>query len=439
MPDIIKPRVLKGFRDFLPNMEISRRNLVHALEKHFGSYGYVPIDTPVLEYAEVLLSKGSDETDKQTYRFTDHGGRDVALRFDLTVPFARFVAAHKDEIYMPFKRYHIGKAWRGENTQKGRYREFIQCDFDIVGTDAPSSDLEILLMIGTSLETIGAGEVQIRFSHRALFNRLFEVLKIEDQYTSVLRIVDKQNKIGPRDVEKRISDIVGTRNTEAIMDFITPEADNRKTLAKMASLTNSEDHEICRSVTTILDVAQEMQVQLLLDPSISRGLDYYTGLVFETFLKDLPSLGSVCSGGRYSNLTGLFMKTPLSGVGASIGLDRLMTGLTELGKLNTHPSSCDVLIIMLDEDLIAEYQGYARSLRSIGLSAEVYPEAKKLVAQFKYAEAKGIPLALIVGPEEVAAGTVNLKDLLHRESYNGLTFTEACNKAVELGNRIKEI
>ena len=437
MAGIIEPRVLKGFRDFLPETERPRRRLVRALEDHFSSFGYVPIDTPVLEYADVLLSKGGGETDKQTYRFTDHGGRDVALRFDLTVPFARFVAAHRSEITMPFRRYHIGKAWRGENTQRGRYREFIQCDFDVVGVDSPAADLEIMLMMTSGLKAIGAGESRVRFNHRGLFNRLLEKLGLSGRTADVLRIVDKIGKIGADEVRSQLTEIVGVEGTGILLDFITPAGSNRGTLEKMIVLAGAEGDAAAGRVATLLDAMEQLQMQhaFLLDPSITRGLDYYTGIVFETFLDDLPGLGSVCSGGRYDNLTGLFMKEPVSGVGASIGLDRLMAGLDELGKMDVASSAADVLVMMLDEGLLAAYQGLARDLRSAGLSAEVYPEAKKLGGQFKYAEAKGIPVALIVGPDEAAAGTVNLKDLRTRENYDGLTPLSAGAKARELLGR----
>lgn len=442
MAGIIQPKVLKGFRDFLPGTEIPRRKLIRALEDHFTSYGYVPIDTPVLEYAEILLSKGGGETDRQTYRFTDHGGRDVALRFDLTVPFARYVAAHRNEITMPFKRYHVGKVWRGENTQRGRYREFIQCDFDIVGTDSAGADLEIMLMIAAGLRAIGAGDTRIRFSHRGLFNLLLDKLGLEGKTAEVLRIVDKVGKIGADEVRRLLSEFAEPEGTETLLDFITPAGDNRKTLEKMTRLAGGSSigsaavSEIpaAKRIRIILDAVEDLQLQhgLVLDPSIARGLDYYTGIVFETFLDDMPDLGSVCSGGRYDNLTGVFMKEPVSGVGASIGLDRLMAGLEELGRIDTAASSTDILILMLDEGLLANYQRYAHQLRQDGLAVEVYPVVKKFGPQFKYAESKDIPLALIVGTDEAEAGTVNLKDLRTRESFEGLSFDDARQKAREL-------
>ena len=440
MGGIIQPKVLKGFRDALPEAEITRRRLIRALEDHFTSYGYVPIDTPALEYAEVLLSKGGGENDKQSYRFTDHGGRDVALRFDLTVPFARYVAAHREDITMPFRRCHIGKAWRGENTQRGRYREFIQCDFDIVGSEGAAADMEIMLMAADGLEALGAGESRIRFSHRGLFNGLLEHLGLEAMNAEVLRTVDKMGKIGREKVRGLLGTMAGDERADVLLDFITPEGDNRRTLEKMGHLAGADggagsDADKARvRVLAVLDAAEELGVQegLMLDASITRGLDYYTGIVFETFLNDLPDLGSVCSGGRYDNLTGLFMKEPVSGVGASIGLDRLITGLDELGRLGSRPRCADVLILMLDEALTARYQAYARDLRRSGLSVMVYPDARKLGVQFRFAEAGGIPLALIAGEREAAAGTVNLKDLRSRESFSDMDFKSAQEKALAI-------
>lgn len=432
MGNIIQPKILKGFRDFLPEVEIPRRHLIRSLEDHFHSYGYVPIDTPILEYAQILLSKGGGETDKQTYRFTDKGGRDVALRFDLTVPFARYVAAHKNELPMPFKRYHIAKAWRGENTQRGRYREFIQCDFDIVGTDSLAADLEIMIMMHRGLSTLGAGKSKIRFSHRGLLNSFLINLGLEKKLTDILRIIDKLGKVGVEQVQALLAEHVQSPDT--LLDFITAEKDNRTTLAKMKELAGETSEEDHTRILKILDITESLSMEhdIILDPSITRGLDYYTGIVFETFLDELPSLGSVCSGGRYANLTGLFMKDYLSGVGASIGLDRLMAGLNELKRIESRASCTDVLVLMLDETLLLEYQKMAQELRDSGLFVELYPEEKKIATQFKYAEAKGIPLALIVGSDEMSKNTVNLKDLRNRENFNDISFSRAKKMAQDI-------
>ena len=292
MASIVPPKILKGFRDFLPKAETIREELIGSLQKHFVSSGYVPIDTPALEYAEILLSKGGGETDKQTYRFVDHGGRDVAMRFDLTVPFARYIASHRSELVMPFKRYHIGKVWRGENTQRGRYREFVQCDFDIVGTDSPSADLEIMLMMGDAMKAIDVGSVHICFSHRGLFNKLLTKLDIEDKCSEVLRIVDKIAKIGCDAVRSSLSEFIEIQKVDVLVDFITPTGNNGETLAKMIALADAENEPAAKRVQVILNAVEELQMQkyFTLDSSIIRGLDYYTGIVFETFLSDLPTL-----------------------------------------------------------------------------------------------------------------------------------------------------
>ncbi len=266
----------------------------------------------------------------------------------------------------------------------------------------------------------------------------------------MLRIVDKIGKIGAAEVRNLLTELMDADKTETLLDFITPAGDNRTTLAKMVKLIDeasgvaaAADVEKAANspaavrLSAILDSVEELQIQhgLVLDPSITRGLDYYTGIVFETFLDDLPGLGSVCSGGRYDNLTGLFMKEPVSGVGASIGLDRLMAGLEELGRIDKSASRTEVLIFMMDEKLLPRYQKLARDLRSDGLAAEVYPESKKLGVQFKYAEAKDIPLGIIVGTDEVASDTVNLKDLNNRENFEGLEWNAAREKIMALLGR----
>ncbi|MDX9826746.1 MAG: HisS family protein, partial [Spirochaetia bacterium] len=235
MPEIIEPRVLKGFRDYLPEAEQARNSLLSRLESVFRSFGFVPIDTPALEYAEILLGKGGGETDKQVYRFADNGGREVALRFDLTVPFARFMAEHVEELYLPFRRYHMAKVWRGENTQRGRYREFMQCDFDIVGTDSASADADIVLVIAASIGALDAGAAKIRVNHRALFNRFLARSRCLDKSVSILRSVDKIEKIGKEKTKVLLSAEVGSVIADDILSFIEPGKDFEATLEKMAS------------------------------------------------------------------------------------------------------------------------------------------------------------------------------------------------------------
>lgn len=429
----IEPRVLKGFRDFLPAQELERKRITHILESIFENFGFVPIDTPILEYTEVLLGKGGGETDKQVYRFTDHGGRDVAMRYDLTVPFARFMAANRSALYLPFKRYHISRVFRGENTQRGRYREFIQCDFDIVGTDSHSADFEILLLMRRSLLALGVERFTIRLSHRGIFNRFLAHIGVSDRSAEVLRTVDKLAKIGRDEVHAQLSEIAGPENAGRILEYITAEGGFGETLAKLERFAGGPGEDTQR-LATLRNYMHELGVEgtYVLDPSITRGLDYYTGIVFETFLDELPAIGSVCSGGRYNDLASLYTKEEIPGVGASIGLDRLLAALEELGRKPERSSGTAIIVFCMDESLIAECHKAAEFFRNAGLSCEVYPEPKKLAQQFAFAEKKGIPLGVFIGQNEVASGTVTLKNLSTRESHDRITSAEAAVRAKEM-------
>jgi len=429
--DLIEPRIPKGFRDFLPDKESQRLSIVRKLQSVFESFGFLPIDTPVLEFSEVLLGKGGGETDKEVYRFTDHGGRDVAMRFDLTVPFARFMAAHLAEVGLPFRRWHAAKVWRGENTQRGRYREFMQVDFDIVGTDTSSADLEILLIMKESLETLGVKRFSIRYAHRGLFNACLAALGVESP-VDALRTIDKQRKVGTEKTRQVLSEGCGPERAERILDLVAVEKTPEATLSKLSRVAG--EHSGVRRLSEIASALEHLGVsaRFVLDPSITRGLDYYTGIVFESFLADLPEIGSVCSGGRYNELASLYTKQHLPGVGASIGLDRLLAAMEELHLAEGAPGRASVLVLFLDEALLGEYHRIAQSLRAAGMGAEVYPEKKKLAVQFAYAEKKGIPLAVVIGEQEAAAGTATLKDLRSRESFESLSPADLPGKAREL-------
>ncbi|MBI9103463.1 MAG: histidine--tRNA ligase [Spirochaetales bacterium] len=426
MASIIEPRVLKGFRDFLPPAEIKRKEIQRILEGTFENFGFVPIDTPALEYRDVLLGKGGGETDKQVYAFQDNGGRDVSLRFDLTVPFARFLAAHRNELYLPFKRYHIAKVWRGENTQKGRYREFTQCDFDIVGPDSASADFEIIFMMYTSMKALGVENFIIHISHRGIFNAFLEHNDLKGANVEILRAVDKIAKIGADEVKKILEPVTGGEMADKILDFIKAETNWQDTLKKLTELVGGENEHTLR-MESLFKLATETGISeaLYFDPSITRGLDYYTGVVYETFLKDIPRIGSVCSGGRYNNLAGLYTKEELPGVGSSIGLDRLIAALEELDMLSTKESLSRVLILNMDDSLMGYYFSMASKLREKNISTELYLEKKKLKNQFSFAEKKNIPFALICGEDEYKNGTVNIKNLTTRESFNNIGFDEA--------------
>jgi histidyl-tRNA synthetase len=430
---LIEPKVLKGFRDFLPDREAVRLALVRKLQAVFDRFGFAPIDTPVLEYAEVLLGKGGGETDKQVYRFTDHGGRDVAMRYDLTVPFARFMAAHLGELPLPFKRWHAAKVWRGENTQRGRYREFVQVDFDTVGTEAASADLEILLLMRESFLGLGLGGVKVHYAHRGVFNAFLARLGLSQKSVEVLRTIDKERKIGREKTRELLAGFAGPANADRILDYARVESTAAETRAKLAEAAGRDVPGVKRldEIGTALE-ALGVTPTFVLDPSITRGLDYYTGIVYETFLDRLPGIGSVCSGGRYDDLASLYTSQRLPGVGASIGLDRLMAAMEELGEAGKGTAGPSVLVVMLEEGLLAEYHRIAGAFRDAGIAAEVYPEPRKIAAQFAYAEKRGIPLAVICGSDEHAKGVVNLKDLRNRESLDGLTLADATARAATL-------
>ncbi len=423
---LIEPHVLKGFRDFLPSKAQKRKQLKRILEDTFESFGFMPIDTPVLEYKKVLLGKGGGETDKQIYEFTDRGKREVAMRFDLTVPFARYMAAHAGELYLPFKRYHIDKVWRGENTQKGRYREFVQCDFDIVGTDNSSADFEILLLMYRSFANIGISGITIRLAHRGIFNNFLKEIGAAEKSIEIMRGVDKLGKIGKKKVQDILEESITTEQAEQIISFIEPEKNFMETLQKITALSGGPSggterlNEIYSFITRL-----GIEDSFILDPSITRGLDYYTGIVFETFLNDLPSIGSVCSGGRYNNLASLYTKQELPGVGSSIGLDRLMTGLEELGIVTGKETGPDIIILCMNKADEKEYHFLAEKFRKEGFSCEVFFTEKKLSAQFSYAEKKKISIAVFYGEDEIKAGKITIKNLQTRENWQMVSFEEA--------------
>lgn len=422
---MIEPKILKGFRDSLPSQEMPRQNLISQIQEVFRSFGFVPIDTPALEYTEVLLGKGGGETDKQMFRFNDNGGRDVALRFDLTVPLARFVAANSETLQFPFKRYHIAKVWRGEKPQKGRFREFMQCDFDIIGADNAQSDFEILLLIDTCLRTIGVPSFRIRVSHRGLTSSYLSSLSENVDADEILRIIDKLPKIGEEKVRALLSESGLTADvSDKVISYISLPSDNfNDTLSKLVGMFG-EDNEHIRRLAEIRDMASECGVldDFVIDTSITRGLDYYTGIVWETFLSDIPSIGSVCSGGRYNNLTGLYSNKSLPGVGSAIGLDRLIAALEELNSpIVTSNRTSDVMVIADENPVWAEKT--AMNLRKLGLKVECYLGNKAKGAQFAFAQSNGIPY--VVCSED--SGLYTVRDLSTREMIS-MTAQELADK-----------
>ncbi|MDR0472726.1 MAG: histidine--tRNA ligase [Treponema sp.] len=420
MAAYIEPRVLKGFRDFLPGMEIARLDLIEKIEFSFRSFGFVPIDTPVLEYAEILLGKGGGETEKQIYRFTDNGGRDVALRFDLTVPFARFMAEHRNDLPVPFKRYHIAKAWRGENTQRGRYREFIQCDFDIVGSESAAADFEILLTMRNTLLSLGSGNIIIRMNHRGLFNRFLERIESQDKSADVLRIVDKLSKIGWQETEDQLSDLLGRGKAGQVLEFIKVRESFETTLEAMISAAGACQEGERLALVRRFMIEAGISDAFVLDPSVTRGLDYYTGIVFESFLAELPDIGSICSGGRYDNLVGLYTKPGsgegLSGVGASIGIDRLIAALEALGKIKHKSTYSKAAIACIKEEDSGRSHVLAEKLRNANIPCEVFLDEGKLTKQYMLAEKKG--LRWLILPPEANTGKLTLRNIAKRENMD---------------------
>jgi|TARA_B100000676_G_scaffold23884_2_gene21380 histidyl-tRNA synthetase len=422
-PQLIQPRTLKGFRDYLPETMIPREQLIQTAREVYRSFGFGPIDTPTLEYLEILTGKGSDETDRQLYKFQDHGGRDVGMRFDLTVPLARFVAQHINELGTPFKRYHIAPVWRGENTQRGRYREFMQCDFDTIGTLSVAADIETGLVINALLSAIGFERFTIHLNNRQVLNGLLQKQNLEDQATPVLRSLDKLAKIGEDKVVEEMIATAGTTEEQArsVLAMAALQGSNDEILAQLKPIVagNELGEEGVARLEAILNGLQSGGVpeeRIKLDVSIARGLDYYTGAIFETFLDDLPGIGSVCSGGRYDNLAELYTKRQLPGIGASLGLDRLLAAMEELGMLANVKTPADVLVTYFDKSALGKYLEIAATLREAGLKVEVYPEAKKLGQQLKYADARGFGYAVIAGEDELGRDALQVKDLGTGES-----------------------
>ncbi|MEC7281269.1 MAG: histidine--tRNA ligase, partial [Verrucomicrobiota bacterium] len=296
---MIQPRTLKGFRDFPPALAMPREQMIDAAKAVFRSYGFAPIDTPALEYSEILTGKGGEESDKQMYRFTDHGGRDVALRFDLTVPFARFAAQHAQQLGLPFKRYHVGPVWRGENTQKGRYREFYQCDFDTIGTDSNTSDIETALIIHDILAALGFERFKIHVNNRKILSGLLEALGLSEQATPVLRALDKLAKIGADEVVAEMTS-AGLSDAQAahILQTVQTEGSNRAVLDQLSQQLSASERAMegiadLRQLVDVFEATHISEDRLRVDVSIARGLDYYTGTVYETLLDDLPGIGSI--------------------------------------------------------------------------------------------------------------------------------------------------
>lgn len=436
---IIPPRTLKGFRDLLPEAMAAREHVVEVARRVCRSFGFAPIETPALEYSEILLGKGGDESDKQLYRFIDQGDRDVALRFDLTVPLARFAAQHVGELGTPFKRYHVGPVWRGENTQRGRYREFVQFDFDTIGTEGIVADVETLVVVHELFAALGFDRFTIHLNNRHVLNGVLERIGLSDRSEAILRSLDKLAKIGADGVTAELTAGVGLSTAAAgeVLALTTLTGGNSGILAGLRELVG--DREVGRTGVDQLEqtldgvlAAGVDESRIRIDVSIARGLAYYTGTVFETTLGDVPDIGSVCSGGRYDDLASLYTKQRLPGIGGSLGVDRLLVAMDELGLIDGGGAAADVFVVFFAAGRRNDYIALANGLRRSGIDAELFPEARKLKAQLKYADRRGHRLAVIVGEDEWEDGVAQVKRLADGSSRRVPldTLAAACREAL---------
>lgn len=414
----IEPRTLAGFMELLPNEQILFNQIKETIEKTYKKFGFLPIDTPVVELAEILLAKAGGETEKQIYRF-QKGDTDLALRFDLTVPLAKYVAKNYGNLSFPFRRYQIGKVYRGERAQKGRYREFYQCDIDIIGDGELGliNDAEIPSVIYTIFRNLGFKDFTIRINNRRILNGIFESIEQKENSEEILRIIDKIEKIGKECVIEEFKKIgLSQEQIQRIMDFIEIQGTSDEKIEKLENLEiqNETFNQGVRELKTVIDNVRLFGVpeeNFNVDLTIARGLDYYTGTVYETFLNDYRELGSVCSGGRYENLAEYYTNKNLPGVGVSIGLTRLFSKLNELNIIKADKKSvAEILIIPMTEDL-KESIKLATKLRNAGINTEVYLNEKKVKAKFKYADKLEIPYVIVIGEDEIKENMVTIKNM----------------------------
>ncbi len=440
---MIDPRVASGLRDIPPSAMIPRERALATFRKTFADFGFVPIETPHIERMEVLTGKGagSDEVLRQIYSVTNKGGEpgELALRFDLTVPFARFVAKHINELGKPFKRYAIGSVFRGERPAKGRFREFVQCDFDTVGTESPLADAEIAQVIHSALSAIGVPAFTITLNNRKILDGMLGLLGLADKTGQILMSLDMLAKIGRDGVRKELQEGaaegdspgagLSEEQADRLLDFVEEGRGGVEVLAKAESMlgtipTAAEGIANLRTIFDLLDAAGVPSNRFKIDLGLARGLDYYTGVVYETTVDGWEKFGSVASGGRYDNLTKLFTDQALPGVGASIGLDRLLALLEEAGWSKGPSTTVPVLLPNFPGADPRHVVGLASRLRAVGIGAEVYPDAIQAGKQLQYGSTRGHKLAVIVGPSEQESKTFNLRDLTTRKERKGIPWAE---------------
>ena len=420
-----KPRTLSGFMELLPEKQVQFDRMMELLRRSYSLYGFTPLDTPIIEASEVLLAKAGGETEKQIYRFTK-GDTDLSLRFDLTVPLAKYVALHYAELSFPFRRFQIGKVYRGERAQRGRFREFYQADIDVIGDGRLdiTNEAEIPAIIYNTFTALGLRRFQIRVNNRKILNGFYAMLGLTNKAPDIMRTVDKLDKIGPDKVKELLltedSGLTGEAADE-ILKFIAIQGDNGQVLTALEDYRgrNERFDQGLDELTTVVKYLAAFGVpedHFAVDLTIARGLDYYTGTVYETTMLDHPEIGSICSGGRYDNLAEYYTDKQLPGVGISIGLTRLFYVLSEQGMLNgdMNTAPTDVLILPMTDDLSPAIS-FASRLRQAGIRTQLYTEQKKFKQKMSYADKLGVPYVVFLGEDEVRQGAVSVKDMISGE------------------------
>ena len=418
MEQKITPKILQGFIELLPADQIAFEEIKGKIEKTYRKFGFVPLDTPTLEYSEVLLAKAGGETEKQIYRFQHHDS-DVALRFDLTVPLSRYVAQHYPDLSFPFKRYQISKSFRGERPQKGRYREFYQCDIDVIGADELdlSYDAEVTAAISAVFSELAIGDFVIRINNRKILSGFFSELGLGEMTAAVMRTIDKLPKIGIEKTHEELENLgVNAAQLAMIDEFVNINGSNSEKIKALRSICLNEKFILgVDELEKVVSLAQSLSVKeenMEIDLSIVRGLDYYTGTVYETFIVGHEDFGSVCSGGRYDDLAGFYTDKKLPGVGASIGLSRLFAQLKDNGMINADRRTVSkALVLPMGEAQFAFAAKTAGTLRGAGVETDVYWSGKSLKSKFKYADRCGVSFVAVIGESEAAEGKVSLRNM----------------------------
>ena len=417
MTNIVKPSILPGFMELTPNDQILFNQMLDTIRKNYEKFAFLPIDTPVIEKAEVLFAKGGGETEKQVYRL-EKGSTDMALRFDLTVPLARYVSQHYSELNFPFRRYHIGKVYRGERNQRGRFREFYQCDIDIIGNGSLDvvNDAEIPAVIYSTFKDLGFDSFTIKINNRKILKGFFKSLGIDDS-TYVLRTIDKIEKIGLEKVKAELREQnIEEENIDSIIKFISIKGDNLSIIKSLKELKveNPMFEEGLLELEKVVEYGRLFEIpeeNIQVDVTIARGLDYYTGTVYETFLNDYPEIGSICSGGRYDDLASYYTKQKLPGVGISIGLTRLFFQLMEANIIKRDKKHLTEILIIPMEGYESHGVKIASKLRANEINTQVYMEKSKLGKKFNYADKLNIPYVIVIGEEEAEKSMYSLKNM----------------------------